>query len=141
MTHPGEQIPSVSARPYRLRKTGCGTDGRGLKSPRPPFVSGGADTDAIRTKRTDTDGWHVPVPGADVLTTLARRPADCALNLHAAELRVRAGRRCGELLLAKAAKKRQKLASMPRGANQHASIDAPAQAEAAKATGASARNV
>ena len=47
---------SVSARPYRVRKTGCGTDGRGLLSPRPAFVSEEADTDTIRTKRTDTDG-------------------------------------------------------------------------------------
>jgi len=56
MPCPGEQVPSVSARPYRLRKTGCGTDGRGLKFPRPSFVSGEVNTDTIRTKRTDTDG-------------------------------------------------------------------------------------
>jgi len=56
MPCPGEQVPSVSARPYRLRKTGCGTDGRGLKFPRPSFVSEEVNTDTIRTKRTDTDG-------------------------------------------------------------------------------------
>jgi hypothetical protein len=41
-------------RPY-LRERLCGTDGRGLKFPLPSFVSGEADTDTIRTKRTDTN--------------------------------------------------------------------------------------